>query len=224
MAPLRRSWHAGGRLWYLLFGLCITFLMTGCASLAPPAVPAIPRFGGNELMARTYLDAIDIGGRLSVRYQRNGTDEALDGKFTWDQRDGRTLITLLSPFGQTLATIDVTATESTLRQSGQPSRQAADADALAAAALGWPLPISGLRNWLQGFATDSQGVHQVARADATGDATYLKTADGWLLHYPTWENAADSASTHPKRIDLQRTTTQAGNVGLHIVIDQWQPR
>ncbi|MBC7413445.1 MAG: outer membrane lipoprotein LolB [Herminiimonas sp.] len=209
---------AGRRI--VLIGVII--LMSGCTSLAPPV--ASDTAGPVATPGRPYRDAIDIGGRLSVRYQLNGNDQALDGKFTWTQEPGRTLVTLLSPFGQTLATIDITPTGSTLLQSGKPPRQEADVDALAAAALGWPLPVSGLREWLQGFATDAQGTRRIARADALGDAAYLETADGWLLHYPTWEPAATSESARPKRIDLQRLTNQAGNVTLRIVLDQWQPR
>ena len=204
--------------------VCLAILMTGCASLLPAGGPGMPAGSSPEAGTRPYRETIEIGGRLSVRYQQNGSDQALDGKFIWAQAPGRTLITLLSPFGQTLATIDVTPTGSTLLQSGKPPRQEVDVDALAAAALGWPLPVSGLREWLQGFATDAQGARRIARADATGDAAYLKTADGWLLHYPTWEAAPTPAETHPKRIDLQRMTSQAGNVSLRIVIDQWQPR
>lgn len=206
----------------LFFSLLLAIIATtGCAGLTPPGTPPT---AADQATARPYREAIDIGGRLSVRYQLNGSDQALDGKFTWVQEAGRTLITLLSPFGQTLATIDVTPTSSTLLQAGQPPRQAADVDGLAAAALGWPLPVSGLRDWLQGFATDSQGVRRTARADAVGDAAYLKTADGWLVHYPTWDSDAGPGGAHPKRIDLQRLTSQAGNVSLRIVIDQWQPR
>ena len=219
----RRRWllPAAGKLSSLL---AIAILITGCASLAPSGVPSGPTIDNADATVRPYRDVVDIGGRLSVRYQLNGSDQALDGKFTWAQDTGRTLITLLSPFGQTLATIEVTPTGATLVQSGQPPRQASDVDGLAAAALGWPLPVSGLRDWLQGFATDSQGVRRIARADAVGDAAYLKTADGWLLHYPTWNAAADATGTHPKRIDMQRMTSQAGSVSLRIVIDQWQPR
>src|SRR4051794_12790412 len=82
-----------------------TLLTTGCASLAPPATP-----GGAASEAATaqrpYREAIDIGGRLSLRYEQNGSEQALDGKFTWLQTASGILITLLTPFGQTLATID----------------------------------------------------------------------------------------------------------------------
>lgn len=224
MACVHRRWLLAR--WFFLV-LCAAVGMTGCAGLTPTstsATPVLPPVGTTGAAARPYRNAIDIGGRLSVRYQLNGSDQMLDGKFTWAQDNGRILITLLSPFGQTLATIDATPSRSTLLQSGQPPRQAADVDELATAALGWPLPVSGLRNWLQGFATDGQGMRRLARADAVGDAAYLKTADGWLLHYPTWNTDAGPAGTYPKRIDLQRLTSQVGSVSLRIVIDQWQPR
>lgn len=210
-----------GKFYSLIFAVVT---ITGCAGLAPPGtVSSSPRENA-EATVRPYREAIDISGRLSVRYQQNGSEQALDGKFTWVQESGRILVTLLSPFGQTLATIEVTPNGSTLLQSGQPPRQAADVDGLATAALGWPLPVSGLRDWLQGFATDSQGLRRAARADAVGDAAYLKSADGWLVHYPTWDTDAGPTGARPKRIDLQRLTSQAGNVSLRIVIDQWQPR
>ena len=194
-------------------------LLSGCAAFAPrqAAQPLEAPGQAAATAQRRFHDTIDIGGRLSLRYDQNGADQTLDGKFTWNQASGLTRITLLTPFGQTLATIDVTPQLSTLQQGGQRARSEPNVDALVAGALGWPLPVAGLRDWLQGFATSEHGLRHVASETASGDAAYVKTADGWLIHYPTWENA------RPRRIDLQRLTSQAGNVSLRIVIDQWQP-
>lgn len=205
----------------LLLAGCL--FIGGCASLAPPA--GRPGQGAPAAQAvRQYHDRIDLGGRLSLRYEKNGQEQALDGKFTWLQDAGLTHVTLLTPFGQTLASIDVAPGAATLTQSGQPPRSEANVDALTATALGWPLPIAGLRDWLQGFASNQQGLPYVANAEAAADKAYVKTADGWLIQYPVWEPAATDGGARPKRIDLQRTTSQAGNVTLRIVLDQWQPR
>lgn len=174
--------------------------------------------------ARVYQDTIELSGRLSVRYQQNGKDEAVHGNFTWAQTPERTNIVLLSPLGQTLAIIEVSRTESKLIQAGQPPRVAANVDTLATEALGWPLPVSGLRNWLQGFADDEAGRPVVATARTTGSAA-IKTPDGWRIDYANWQQVDMPASgNRPKRIDLERSTAQAGNVSLRIVIDNWQPR
>ncbi|MDP9107998.1 MAG: outer membrane lipoprotein LolB, partial [Pseudomonadota bacterium] len=129
--------------------------LTGCASLAP--APVEPPSSNSAGVTRQRIAAVDIGGRLSVRYQKDGHEEAVHGSFTWSQRPGHTLITLLSPLGQTVATIELTPGQATLTQTGQAVRRESDADALAQNALGWPLPVAGLGDWLQGFAVDGAG-------------------------------------------------------------------
>lgn len=189
----------------------------GCASLSVPA--HVPATTGAAQSQASYHDVIDLAGRLSVSYQRNGHDEALHGNFTWNQAPRQTSVTLLSPLGQTLAVIDILPGRATMTQANQPPRHAADVDALAASALGWPLPIGGLRDWLQGVAIDAGGQRIVAtpRTD-----TPIATHDGWLLRYVTWEHDANGGD-RPKRIDLTRTTQAAGDVALRIVVDTWQP-
>lgn len=223
--------------------MCMTLcaVLAGCAGLAPSRMPNTGNAGAAQSAqsaqsapsTRRFHPAIEIAGRLSLRYDRSGAEQAIDGKFTWNQARDETRITLLTPFGQTLATIEVTPAGSVLRQANQPPRTEANVDALTASALGWPLPVAGLRDWLQGFAVDERGMPYIATENAAGDAAYVKTADGWLIHYPLWEagipnapgtDAAASPAARPKRIDLQRQTTQAGKVALRIVIDQWQPQ
>lgn len=197
--------------------------ISGCASLAPPPPATSTGAAATPAPVRIYHEAIDLSGRLSLRYEQNGAPQALDGKFTWSQTAGGARIVLQTPFGQTLATIDITPSASTLVQSGQPPRTEASVDALTANALGWPLPIAGLRTWLQGFATDARGAPYVARATAMGDDAFVNTADGWLIHYTVWEDADSVGNARPRRIDLQRPTSQAGNISLRIVLDTWQP-
>jgi outer membrane lipoprotein LolB len=191
--------------------------MAGCAT--PPV--AEPQTAAPTQMQRQYHEAIEIGGRLTVRYQQNGADQAVHGSFTWNQARERATINLLSPLGQTIALIEVRPGQATLTMSGQPPRSAADVDSLANEALGWPLPVAGLRRWLQGLATDAQG--RPVSASPPGPSA-IETSDGWRLTYGAWRDPADlSAANHPRRIDLERQTAQAGNVAIRIVIDSWQP-
>lgn len=194
--------------------LALPILLAACAGV-PPAAPTLPDSG----VTRAYQQSVDINGRMSVRYQINGRDEALHGSFEWRQRPDNTQLTLLSPLGQTLAQINVTPAGATLTQAGQPPLSAADADALASQALGWPLPVAGLRDWLQGMVTVPGGKRvALAPRDDGGD---IVSADGWRLRFPAWE---DGTPARPRRIDLARSTEQAGDVALRLVIDSFQPR
>jgi outer membrane lipoprotein LolB len=194
--------------------LALPIFLAACAG-GPPTAPAQPESG----VARAYQQSVDINGRMSVRYQINGRDESLHGRFEWRQRPDNTQLTLLSPLGQTLAQILVTPAGATLTQAGQPPLSAADADALASQALGWPLPVAGLRDWLQGMVTVPGGKRMtLAPRDDDGD---IVSADGWRLRFPTWE---DSVPARPRRIDLARSTEQAGDVALRLVIDSFQAR
>lgn len=176
-----------------------------------------PRPATETPAVRTYQQSVELSGRLSVRYQRNAAEEAVHGGFSWQQTPNHTAITLSSPLGQILAVIEVSPNRAILRQSGQPARAAADPDSLVADTLGWPLPIAGLRDWLQGFARDAQGRPWVAQP---GMATAVVTQDGWHLSYVSWQESGNSLV--PRRIDLTRKTAQAGQVAIRIVVDRWQ--
>ena len=199
-------------------------MLAGCAALVPTISPATPPAAKAGALARQPIDAIDLAGRLSVRYQKDGRNEALHGSFTWTQRPDATVVSLLSPLGQTLAVITIkptiAPTSATIEQSGLAMRAAPDPNTLVADALGWPLPIAGLRDWLQGFTVDARGSLQTVTVN---DTATMRTADGWTLQYAAWDTT-DTASPHPKRIDLTRQTTEAGEVAIRLVIDEWQPR
>lgn len=213
-----RGMHARMRFFRCL-PLLLSLLLSGCASLggspagSPQTAGAVP-----AAAARSYIDAITLGGRLSVRYQNRGSEESIHGSFAWTQDAEHTRVTLLSPLGQTLALIDVTPEGATLTQGGRVVRSANEVGALVEQTLGWPLPVSGLREWLQGFGTDAAG----ARFIASPQAQDFTTRDGWRLSYVTWEENA--SASRPKRIDLERSTIQAGDVAIRIVLDTWQPR
>jgi outer membrane lipoprotein LolB len=190
-----------------LAALCVA--LSACATFAPTDDKAVSAAAA----ARTLNQRLELGGRLSVRYQGPQKEEALHGSFTWAQAPDRTVVTLLSPLGQTVAVIEAGPAGATMTQSGQPLRVAADVDTLTAETLGWPLPVAGMRDWLQGFAIDNQG----RRFVASPQAEQVSTGDGWLIHYTGW-----TEDGRPRRIDLARNTAQAGEVSIRIVIDSWQ--
>ncbi len=194
--------------------LLLSALATGCADLSPQqrvtiARPAQP----------VCHNGVTLAGRFSVQYRKDDKDESLHGSFQWEQRDGNTRIALLSPVGQTLATMAVAPDSATLTPAGQQPIHAPDADALAASTLGWALPVSGLRDWLQGCARDERGHRFVA----SPERNRVTTQDGWQIAYLVWEGEGDAR--RPRRIDLQRKLDGvAPEISLRLIIDEWQLR
>jgi outer membrane lipoprotein LolB len=93
---------------------------------------------------------------------------------------------------------------------------ARDIDALTAQALGWALPVSGMRDWLQGYATTADG----KRFAASPANNSVVTSDGWTLTFVSWQDDK-AALPMPKRIDAQRPASAAsGPLALRIVLDQ----
>lgn len=186
----------------LATGLCAV-LLAGCAS-APVSTSRPPEY-------RTTFDA---AGRLTVNYRKDGNPESLTGKFTWTQTPGRIDVSLSSPMA-TIATISITPESATLVQADKVPRVAKDIDALTAQSLGWSLPVSGLREWLQGYAIAADG----KRFAATPANNSVLTADGWRLRFVTWQ---DEAVQHPapKRIDAERNASAtADELTIRIVLD-----
>jgi outer membrane lipoprotein LolB len=162
-----------------------------------------------------YRETIDLAGRIHVNYDRDGTPESLPGKFTWAQTPREVNVTLASPLGQTLATIKVTPTAATLTQTDRAPKVAADIDSLTAQALGWPLPVSGLRDWLQGHAIAQDG-QRFAASPANNRVT---TRDGWTVTFVSWQDE-NAATPTPKRIDAERPATlNSGALTIRIVVD-----
>ena len=187
--------------------------LLGCVWLAACTTPPEGPLG-----ERNYQSTISVGGRLSVRYQQAGQPQSLQGKFRWQQQGEQTNITLYSPLGQTIATIAITPGLAVMAQSDGEKRQAPNVTALTQEVLGWPMPVDGLRYWLQGFVPNVDGKLQTASPDGTPDFQ----SDGWRVRYVSWQRKA--SIQYPKRFDMERTTAEAGDIVLRLVIDEWNDR
>lgn len=169
--------------------------------------------------AAPYYKVISLSGRLSVSYQQQGKAQSLQGKFTWDQTDSTTTIALLTPLGQTIAQIMIEPERAMMQQTGEALRIANDVNALTSDALGWPLPVNGLKEWLQGFYTNALGQqHVMMRNEQTGFID-----NGWEVQYIQWQEDA-SGYRIPKRIDLKHLSKRHGEINLKIVLDSWTPK
>jgi len=187
---------------FLLAGLLL--VLSGCTGVRPPAPQAI----------RAYQPQLEMSGRLSAQYEANYREQSISVHFSWAQTPEQTLISLSSPTGQTLATILITAQGAQLRQADKPTKFATDINELTIDVLGWPLPVAGLRDWLQGFLGPD---HSTPLTEADSGQSFQ--VDGWALRFAGW--LTENNLQRPKRLDLSRQTDQAGMVALRIVVDEW---
>ena len=177
-------------------------VLAGCATTGAPL---------SQAPVAAYRDTVNLAGRLSVNYQKDGKAESITGKFNWQQTPGRVDVSLASPLGQTIAAISVTPESATLTQAERPPRVAKDLETLTNESLGWSLPVSGLRDWLQGYATGADG----KRFTASPANSNVTTKDGWRLRFVSWQDGA--GTPQPKRIDADRNDGQ--ELQIRIVID-----
>jgi len=163
---------------------------------------------------RVYRSDLRLSGRLSVSYRADGTPRSMQGKFLWTQRDQQIDIELLTPLGQTMARIAIAPGRARIEQAGGEVREASSIEQLTEQTLGWPLPVDGLRYWLQGFTRDSMGQLTTITPDQSGSLR----SEGWKLRYAAWQ--ADRSTTVPKRIDFSRET-KSSDLSIRLVIDRW---
>ena len=186
---------------------CTLALLSACASTGSVR---------SEASVGAYRDSIDLSGRLLVNFEKDGKPDTISVKFNWVQTADMVDASLLSPTGQTVAKINVTPQAASLIQAGKEPRVARNIDELTAQTLGWSLPVSGMRDWLQGYATAVGG----KRFAASPANNTVITADGWTLTFVSWQDEK-AAQPLPKRIDAQRAASAAsGELALRIVLDQ----
>jgi outer membrane lipoprotein LolB len=169
----------------------------------------------NVATVGAYRDSVDLDGRLSVNYQKSGNRESMTVNFDWTQRPGQVDVTIANPLGQTVATIEVTPQSATLTQAGRAPVTEADVDTLSQRTLGWPLPVSGLRDWLQGYAVDAQG----QRFSASPARNEVVTRDGWRLRFVEWQDP-NAAQPVPRLIHATRAAVgDIQDLEIRIVIN-----
>jgi len=186
-------------------------VLAGCATSGVNVPHPMPH---STVPVAAYRDTIDFTGSLSVSYEREGQPRKDTVRYSWSQRPGNIDVTITAPaLGQTLATLHVTPQAATLTQSDRVPRTAPTIDALTAQTLGYALPVNGLRDWMQGYATDAKG----QRFTASPANNEVLTQDGWRLRFAEWQG--DAATPVPRRIRAARSATaDSGALELNISI------
>ncbi|BET13013.1 outer membrane lipoprotein LolB [Pandoraea sputorum] len=188
----------------LVVACTASVIATGCASLAPPA-PVEPTAGATVEHYR---------GRFSVRYEQNGEARNTYGNFDWQQNGENATVQLLDPLGQTQAIVRESPRSASLELPGKAPITGPRLEDVMHDALGFALPVGGLRYWLrmQG-APGSQA--SIERDPQTQRPIHLKQ-DGWTIDYQAY---FDGTPLRVKRVDLSRDLDNSP-LAVRLVIDE----
>ncbi len=182
--------------------LVVVGALAGCAPAAferAPAQAALP----------PVQEAFEASGRLSARH---GT-EALAANFQWRHASEHDELELVSPLGQTIAVLAGDGTSVRLQAADGRVLTAGNWTALTEQGLGWPLPVDGLKYWMQGAAR--VGAPFTSEAGEDGRAAVLRQ-DGWTIVYQAYTQTS-TAVWRPSRM-----TASYPDVELRLAIDRWQ--
>ncbi|WP_186425575.1 outer membrane lipoprotein LolB [Cupriavidus metallidurans] len=191
-----------------LLCLATPLWLAACASVAPTR-----GFDAGETAASQLYT-----GRFSANYVRYGRNEGVQGSFRWQEQGRNVRLDLVSPLGQTLAIVTATPSGATLDLPNEAPRNAPEVDSLMEQALGFSLPVSGMRDWLHGRA--APGIPSNTTRDANGRPDTLRQS-GWTVRYLAWQDTPENATpttTLPRRIDMARDGNESP-LSVRLVID-----
>ena len=181
---------SGLKLRLLLFA---TLVLHGCVTMPPPAAPPAK-----------VLQSFTLQGRLSVRYD----EQSLSGQLNWQAGPASDEVLLSSPLGQGVANISRNELGVTLVRPGEPAVTAENVEALTQSTLGFRLPLSGLRFWIQ--AKPDPARKSEVRLNGAGGVEQI-AQDGWKIDYLQFQE------NRPRKIYITREGLE-----IRLVIDEWQ--
>jgi outer membrane lipoprotein LolB len=185
-------------------------LLTLAAASVLAACATPQRIASNE--DANAAETLSRVGRFALRVQRPMEEpEAIQGGFAW-QDDGRKLVLdLANPLGNTLARVETGPDGAMLRESNGRETRAADPDGLAARALGSPIPVAGLRDWLRGRVADAPRARVSTRDEQSRPTAFEQ--DGWDVRVSQYDDIG------PVRLQMSRAEP-GRTIELRLVITE----
>jgi outer membrane lipoprotein LolB len=191
------------------FAAAAVIALAGCASVKPQG-PSTSN-AATELTAQTSRS---YQGRFAVQYNdQNGQQRNAYGNFSWQERGDTVTLQLRNPLGQTLAIVTSSPASATLELPNRPPLTADNVSTLMQNALGFTLPVEGLRYWLQPSPAPTSRAKTEKDPDQPSRLKQI-TQDGWTIDYLAY---ADAPATGVKRLNLSRSEPP---LDIKLVLDQ----
>ncbi|MGE8160272.1 lipoprotein insertase outer membrane protein LolB [Paraburkholderia sp. NPDC080076] len=191
------------------FAAAAVVVLAGCASVKPQGPST-----SNAATSVTAQTSRAYQGRFAVQYNdQNGQQRNAYGNFTWQETGDTVTVQLRNPLGQTLAVVTSSPASATLELPNRQPLTADNVSTLMQNALGFALPVEGLRYWLQPSPAPTSRAKTEKDPEQPSRLKQI-TQDGWTIDYLAY---ADAPATGVKRINLTRSDPP---LDIKLVLDQ----
>ncbi len=152
--------------------------------------------------------------RFAIQYNdQNGQQRNAYGNFSWQETGDTVTLQLRNPLGQTLAIVTSSPASATLELPNRQPLTADNVSTLMQNALGFALPVEGLRYWLQPSPAPTSRAK--TEKDPEQPSRFKEiTQDGWTIDYLAY---AEAPATGVKRVNLTRSEPP---LDIKLVLDQ----
>jgi outer membrane lipoprotein LolB len=183
--------------------------LAGCASVKPQGPST-----SNAATAVTAQTTRAYQGRFAIQYNdQNGQQRNAYGNFTWQETGDTVTLQLRNPLGQTLAIVTSSSASATLELPNRQPLTADNVSTLMQNALGFVLPVEGLRYWLQPSPAPTSRAKTEKDPEQPSRLKQI-TQDGWTIDYLAY---AEPPATGVKRVNLSRSEPP---LDIKLVLDQ----
>ncbi|MFP4160752.1 MAG: lipoprotein insertase outer membrane protein LolB [Ectothiorhodospira sp.] len=196
--------------WLRALAGLLPLVLAACAVSPPqPPVDDAERAWRERVETLSGRDEWVLQGRLALAVE----EERWNAHMRWRQEGGDYEIRVFGPFGRQAARLQGHREGVTLHTREGTVRHARDPDGLVYDALGWRLPVSGLRYWILGIPAP-RGDVKARELDAAGRASRLEQA-GWTVRYQRYDETQRPALP-------DRMTLEYDDIRLRLVLDDWR--
>ncbi len=188
--------------------ILIMLVLSACAVRPPAPVVDDPSdaFKRHQDRVRT-LDPWTMTGRLAL----DADGQQWHTNVRWRQAGDAYDIRLFGPFGRDAGRVQGDEGWARLRTPDGEHVEADNVDRLVIEALGWRLPVSGMRYWVMGLP--APGLPYTPQLDGAGRLAEL-TQSGWTVAFQRYRNSPGPAL--PDRLELHYE-----DIRLRVLVDQW---
>ena len=191
------------------FAAAAVVALAGCATVKPQGPST-----SNAATSVTAQTSRAYQGRFAIQYNdQNGQQRNAYGNFSWQETGDTVTLQLRNPLGQTLAVVTSSPASATLELPNRQPLTADNVSTLMQNALGFALPVEGLRYWLQPSPAPTSRAKTEKDPDQPSRLKQI-TQDGWTIDYLAY---ADAPATGVKRLNLSRSEPP---LDIKLVLDQ----